>query len=332
MSINVLLIDDNPVEVHEESGIKSVWHHPQELFGGEPATIQQNFDLVLIDERLNAQPHETGTFRIQGHNLVSHIRDEYFRGKAVPILVYSSVFEKGPQFYFGRNLDGVLPKSIAESPEFIRRIVDGFRDVSRALKTSEGIVDAIKAAVKAEDLISLDDYIPVEQIRDGQSNRETEIEGESEDSVSIPLEMGKWILAHLLSKPGPLLDETAAAWYVGLAPSSFADCREQFLPAVYAGVFQDPDRPMWWRETLYDVYASKCYEHGLELTDPWRNSEQAFPGCDVSKCIVCEKPQPEALGTYPRENLLHPVHILCSEVSSSTDTPLGFETVRTCST
>lgn len=100
--------------------------------------------------------------------------------------------------------------------------------------------------------------------------------------------LGVWLADLVMVYPGILLNETAAASYLDIAPNSFKrkDVRTVFEAARYKDLpFSDDAAPMWWRHLLDDVVTEEAVQTGLEACNKKGLQRLQFCPCSVDETL-----------------------------------------------
>ncbi len=111
--------------------------------------------------------------------------------------------------------------------------------------------------------------------------------------------LGYWLWDSLLRYPGLLVNETAAASHLNIAPKDFGKpgTRALFKKALYRGAFADARYPQWWRGILDDIVSGKGCDDGLALARQVVRGKIDFCHCSVDPsrpagyyCIISKEP------------------------------------------
>ena len=101
----------------------------------------------------------------------------------------------------------------------------------------------------------------------------------------------EWVRHTLLQYPGPLLDKDHAAARLGVTPGSLAagPLQERLAAARYAGVFADPEAPVWWRSRLLNAAEDVVEQYSgegsrLSVSFPSACQHAGFVGVEVALC------------------------------------------------
>jgi len=83
----------------------------------------------------------------------------------------------------------------------------------------------------------------------------------------LPSLLGYWLYDSLLRFPGLLVNATAAASYLDIAPTDFekTKIRDLFKSALYKGPFADTSDPHWWRSDLDKIVGGAKAENAREF-------------------------------------------------------------------
>jgi hypothetical protein len=123
--------------------------------------------------------------------------------------------------------------------------------------------------------------------------------------------LGNWLYSSILRFPGILVNEVAAASYLGIAVRDFTEkpVQKLFEKAVYLGPFADCGK-WWWRRELDKIIAAAKCRTGFEYAKkrgrqvrPCRCSEENHPQagyyCMIRQKPVCEKHSRGGISWFP---------------------------------
>jgi hypothetical protein len=123
--------------------------------------------------------------------------------------------------------------------------------------------------------------------------------------------LGNWLYNSILRFPGILVNEVAAASYLGIAVEDFkkGPVQKLFGKAAYKGPFADCDK-WWWRRELDKMIAAESCESGFEYAKKKRkrvspcqceekHHSQAGYYCMIRKLPVCEEHSRGGISWFP---------------------------------
>lgn len=151
------------------------------------------------------------------------------------------------------------------------------------------------------DLFACGDQRAISEIMKVSQGKKTQLTSEQERRLVVAL--GVWLADLVMEFPGLLLNKTAAASYLDIAPADFAKPKVQavFESAKYTDLpFADEQNPLWWRHLLDDLVNDGEVVSGRALCESMGIKRLAFCPCSVKPelhagyyCMATEKPLSE---------------------------------------
>lgn len=107
----------------------------------------------------------------------------------------------------------------------------------------------------------------------------------------------RWFRRICYGLPGFLYDRDWVATFAGVKQNAIDKYLKYFNGAEYAGVFNDPDDPRWWKAKLYQMLYTRCEDENASYrsTQDVANELLKVTDDDRSKCRVCRQKWPEIL-------------------------------------
>ena len=96
----------------------------------------------------------------------------------------------------------------------------------------------------------------------------------------------------------------------------FEKVSKNFEEVRYQGIFSRTTAEMWWVSVVNDIVFSHEGAQEIKSSDTWVVSTAIFsiPEEEISKCVVCNGPFPETVGTNSdNPDEVNPVHFKCSK-------------------
>ncbi|MCX2865375.1 hypothetical protein OOZ63_26470 [Paucibacter sp. PLA-PC-4] len=148
------------------------------------------------------------------------------------------------------------------------------------------------------DLFACGDQRAISEIMSVSQDNKTQLKPEQERRLVIAL--GVWLADLVMEFPGLLLNRTAAASYLDIAPDDFAKAKVQtvFESAKYVNLpFADEHNPLWWRHLLDDLVTDGEVVSGRALCESKGIKKLSYCPCSVKPelhagyyCMATERP------------------------------------------
>ncbi len=146
------------------------------------------------------------------------------------------------------------------------------------------------------------------------------------------ISFANWVRNVLLDKPGILYNDIYSATYLGMDLRYFAKIKYRLKSASYNGVFSKTNsQTYWWRCELNHILFSTKIAVSSNKANPWEIAPLVFktPNNHLSKCVVCNLPYPETIGTNVKDDSeVAPVHFKCSKPHPFKKRELYFDEFR----
>jgi hypothetical protein len=332
--IEILWVDDQQKErdedkrniIAKQGNLKIDLIHPDDIIIEDSVFLKKEYDLYLVDIRLNEFPKEKNgsRFPFQGSTVDSIIREKY-----PDTLIY------------GLSQDYL---KIAEDSEsfLVNSVFDRFFSI-----------DDIKS--RGHNILYYD-AMDFQQIKNAKPKDISEIfrliniPKENEDRLKLALPpslkkgiktlpegtcqaFSRWVLKVFLKTPGFLYNELYSATYLGVSTIAFKKIAsgKDFTKIQYCGIFAKTNEPLWWVSSLNQRILTDPVAKSISSINPWEISPKLFhiSDTDQTKCVVCEKKFPERVGININDpDDMAPVHIRCSKPYPGKEVILFFDEYR----
>jgi hypothetical protein len=116
------------------------------------------------------------------------------------------------------------------------------------------------------------------------------------DKIYFPNRFHKWFRTEFYALPGFLYDLAWTATLIGVKLELAHKYTKKFKNAKYAGIFDDPNRPRWWKALLYGEIIGKN-KAGSDFSSLQQVACEVFkiPKKHRSICEVCSEDWPEIM-------------------------------------
>ncbi|TNC81497.1 MAG: hypothetical protein C9356_09210 [Oleiphilus sp.] len=300
------------------ANIETVTLSPEEAL--ENAIPKRHFDLTLIDFDFK----HSSRSEIDGTNLSAITR----RHKDTPVYLYSdglydtSYAQQPPNMErFVSYSDFANANIIFEEIKNIRALNSSFSNIKLDRVDQNDISSMVKLSRPVLDLFGC----PASDERSFVASMPSEIWSLlTKDQSAVPngglsptILTIRWFINSLHGCEGFLLDEPAAARFLGINLEFFNRIKSSLKRFEYKGLFNKSNSKRWWLSKLQSYIYELDKEHEIQSSRDFPVIAARVLGAradDVAECIVCGKEGPEALGRFKHEIDVHPVHFRCSRV------------------
>ncbi len=256
--------------------------------------------LLLADRNLSKSPRFTGL----SANAVTGAAGRV----AVPICSYARQPAPAEYKWRARWQEGHIVLSYESDEEMARKAVlaaKGFaRLTSRLPKVLKHKANDSPAKILAAVLGKPEYADKIALYSVGDQNRLSAIPSKPKKEKKLRIKrmacfLGYWLWDSLLRYPGLLVNQTAAASHLNIAPKDFrkSAIRALFKDALYRGPFADPRKPHWWRGVLDDIVSGEGCEDGLAFARKKVRGKIRSCQCSVDPskpagyyCVISEEP------------------------------------------
>lgn len=268
--------------------------------------------LVLVDHVLDKVGGKTPSVFKKGSTIAEALKE---RWPSCPVVGVTNIGNLATiDDRTQKTYDELFPfTNFAKYFDRIKGIAKGFASVARVASDAAALVRLLKP--------------PVDERERLLAALPRNLKSAAQDE-SRPSRMYRWV-AHLLDRPGFLLDKLWSATVLGINEVGFKKVDNKFKRARYTGIFARPDEPRWWSSRLSDLLYKECRPQSGELS--WQTGRRlgGISARQLSRCYYCDEEYPETVALLDEESEeRHPMHLKCTKLHPEYKRELYFEDIR----